>query len=372
MIKRATHGGFWLPIVVAIAAFPGRIAAAPTIRQPPSVWELTPDLRFGDQGFTHILAILPDSDGSIVVADDRNQEVLVLSRDGSPSHRIGTNGRGPGEFLRVRGIGELGDTIGVIDRDRVALFLRDGTSVGVIRRESRGTLRALVPGGALGTESPLMSAEGMPPRLPVLRMTRGGATLDTIAWLPSRNMYIFLGPLSGGRYDLMLHPFSDAGLTILASGGSRLYIVDRSAAASPEGATFGVTAMDPGGDTLWTRTYPYVARENTQADSTRDALMTTFIRSGHSRDAIEARVFIPDYYPPVTSGFASDGWLWLRREEVEGTVDYWIIRADGELGARLSVPSNTTLMAALGTYVWGVETDENDVPSIVRFRLQRR
>src|SRR5690606_9890020 len=136
-------------------------------------------------------------------------------------------------------------------------------------------------------------------------------------------------------------------LTILASGGSRLYIVDRSAAASPEGATFGVTAMDPGGDTLWTRTYPYVARENTQADSTRDALMTTFIRSGHSRDAIEARVFIPDYYPPVTSGFASDGWLWLRREEVEGTVDYWIIRADGELGARLSVPSDTTLMAAL-------------------------
>src|SRR5690606_20965532 len=188
VIKRATHGGFWLPMVVAIAAFPGRIAAAPTIRQPPSVWELTPDLRFGDQGFTHILAILPDSDGSIVVADDRNQEVLVLSRDGSPSHRIGTNGRGPGEFLRVRGIGELGDTIGVIDRDRVALFLRDGTSVGVIRRESRGTLRALVPGGALGTESPLMSAEGMPPRLPVLRMTRGGATLDTIAWLPSRNM----------------------------------------------------------------------------------------------------------------------------------------------------------------------------------------
>jgi hypothetical protein len=48
-----------------------------------------------------------------------------------------------------------------------------------------------------------------------------------------------------------------------------------------------------------------------------------------------------------------------------------VIRDDGQLIASLTVPANLTLLAALDSEVWGVETDAYDVPSVVRFRLQR-
>jgi hypothetical protein len=96
-------------------------------------------------------------------------------------------------------------------------------------------------------------------------------------------------------------------------------------------------------------------------------------RSGHSRDDIRQAVFIPEYYTPVTSGFAgADGLLWLRREEGAASVDYWVVDQTGELAAELSVPASVTLMAATRSEVWGVQKDEYDVPHVVRYDIGGR
>lgn len=349
--------------------------ASARLQQPPE-WRLIPDGRIGsDQDFTHVVAVLPAADGSVAIADDRNHEILVFARNGAYTHRIGGVGRGPGEFLRLRGVGVLGDSLWVLDsgQRRVALFARDGSSLGTIRNESGGWLTALVPGGALGTAAAALGSREMfrDERLPILRMTRSGETIDTIAWMHSRNQNVFVGPGPDGRYALERQPFSDAGLTILAADASRVHVVDRTATTTSDDAMFRVTALDLRGDTLWNRTYPYAPRRNTRVDSVWNAIRTRLTRRGHSEDAIRSVVFLPEYYPPVTSGFASDGLLWLRREEGQPHVDYWVIRDDGQLIASLTVPANLTLLAALDSEVWGVETDAYDVPSVVRFRLQR-
>jgi 6-bladed beta-propeller len=341
-----------------------------------ATWQLVRDVPIGpDQDFTYILAILPGVDGSVVIVDGRNNDIRLFDPAGQFMHRIGRLGSGPGEFRRVRAAGTLGDTVWVIDggQPRVLLFGQDGSARGTIPIQSKVWLTALVPGGAVGSVTTPMGTmeQSRPHAVPVLLMTRTGEPLDTLAWLPSRNRMLYLGPKSDGSYTIGQQPFTDAGLTIIDPDASHLYVVDRTVASKSEDATFQITALRSRGDTLWSRRYAYTPRRNTQADSVWNAMRSRLTRQGHSEDQIRSGVFVPDYYPPVTSAFASDGLLWLRREEGRANVDYWVIRNDGRLIASVTVPADLTLMAAVDSAVWAVETDPYGVPTVARYRLKR-
>jgi len=345
--------------------------------QRPAVWRLAPELHIGaDYDFTRILALLPAADGSVVIADAGNNELYVFRRDGAYSHTIGRNGRGPGEFGRVGSAGLLGDTLWVFDprERRTSLFSLDGKVVATIRTETRGSLTALFPGGAaLGlTSSDFGSGtEFRDVQIPVILTTRAGRTLDTLAWVPYRNANFVLRRSDG--FTIGSQPFSDAGLTIFAPSSPVFFIVDRSVTTTPHDAAFSVVALRSNGDTLWNRSYRYVPRrlEKARGDSLLAAKLT-LTRAGHASSEIRGAVFIPDYYAPVTSGMAgSDGSLWLRREDREPTVAYWVIAKDGSLVATVIVPSNLSLMAATATEVWGVAKDQYDVPTVIRYRINR-
>jgi hypothetical protein len=332
-----------------------------------------------DHDFTRILAILPGPDGSAVIADAGNHEIHAFDRAGTHTRSIGSRGQGPGEFERLRRVGSLGDTVWVIASGvpHTTLFSRDGRVLGTIRKEESASMTALVAGGALGTGagSPLGSANAFrDERLPVVLMTRAGRSTDTVAWVPSRNSNFAIGPRSDGSYTIGSQRFSDAGLTITTPDGSAFFVVDRSVALEPRKAVFRVTSLRANGDTLWSRTYEYVPKrfEKARGDSLVNAYSTDRRRSRNTPEEIRNALFIPQYYIPVTAGFAgSDGSLWLRREEDPAAVDYWVIGRDGRLIATVAGPPELTLMAATASEAWGVRKDEYDVPTVVRYRIQR-
>lgn len=351
------------------------------------VWQLTPEVRIGhDPGFTRILAILPASDGSVVIADAGNLEIGVFGREGAFSHAIGRTGRGPGEFETFRSVGLLGDTLWVIDfrLRRISFFSLDGRLLVALQTEversssarSISDLTTFVPrGAALGLAGADFGSgsEFRDVLKPVLLMTRAGRTLDTLAWLPTKNENFVLARPDGG-FTFGRQLFSDAGLIIVAPNALLFFLVDRSVTTTPRNAVFRVVAIGSNGDTLSSRRYAYVPKrlEKTRGDSLLAAAERVNARSGLSPGEIRRAVFIPDYYSPVTSGIAgSDGSLWLRREEGKPTVDYWVIGKDGALLAAVTVPANLTLMAVTDSEAWGVEKDQYDVPTVIRYRINR-
>jgi 6-bladed beta-propeller len=365
---------------------------APLEGQALPAWRLNPEVRMGQDDengqptFTRVLAVLSAMDGTVIIADAANREIHTFESDGTYSHSIGRDGRGPGEFERLSAVGLLGDTLWVIDgrERRTSLFSLDGAHLATIRtvaaRSSSGlsdsNLTALVAGdAALGSASASFGSEQafQDERKPVLRMTRAGRTQDTLAWIPTRHANFALRNADGG-YTFGPQLFSDAALTIVDPSALRFYIVDRSVTTTPQRASFRVLALGLNrGDTVWDRNYAYTPRRVERARA--DSLLTVheqLTSSGHSLRAIRDALFIPDYYTPITSGAAgTDGSLWLRREEGQPAVDYWVISKDGTLVASVTVPANVVLLAATDTQAWGVETDEYDVPTVVRYRIVR-
>jgi hypothetical protein len=378
--------------VAGIVALALACLVAPLEGQAMPAWRLTPEVRMGqDDGdgqptFTRVLAILPAANGTVIIADASNREIHTFDSSGAYSHSIGRDGRGPGEFERLSAVGLLADTLWVIDgrERRTSLFSLDGAHLTTIRmgatRTSSGlsdsNLTALVAGdAALGSASASFESGQafQDERKPVLRMTRAGRTQDTLAWIPTRHANFALRNTAGG-YTFGPQLFSDAALTIVDPSALRFFIVDRSVTTTPQSASFRVLALGLNrGDTIWDRSYAYTPKrvERARADSLL-AAAERLTSSGHSLRAIRDALFIPDYYTPITSGAAgTDGSLWLRREEGPTTVDYWVVAKDGTLVASVTVPANVDLMAATDTQAWGVETDEYDVPTVIRYRIVR-
>jgi hypothetical protein len=359
--------------------------------QEPTRWRLTPELRLGGYEFTRILAVLPASDGSVIIADAGNKELGVFSPSGAFVHKIGRNGRGPGEFELLRSVGLLGDTLWIIDGGarRTSLFSRDGKLLSTIRTDIAASgsagwfaqLDALLPSGAaLGSAARGFTSAEVPS--PVLLMTRAGRTTDTLVWVSTRNTRFillrpdgsFVMPRLDRSYRAGVQPFSDAPLKILSPSRPLLFIVDRSVTTTPNNSVFRVIALETTGDTLWNRSYPYVPKpmDKTRADSQVTALERSFTRTRVEPGEIRRILFVPDYYPPINAGVAgSDGSLWLRREEGKPTVDYWVLAKDGRLVATVTVPSSLTLMAVTESKAWAVENDEFDVPIVVRYSIHR-
>ena len=76
---------------------------------------------------------------------------------------------------------------------------------------------------------------------------------------------------------------------------------------------------------------------------------------------------------PVTAArFADDGTLWIRREDSEAAVQTWELHDPrGAVRAVVTLPKGLDVKLINEDFLWGVETDELDVPYVVRYRLQR-
>jgi 6-bladed beta-propeller protein len=374
------------------------LAATPSAGQGPPRWRLTHDTRVPLEGrssydFTNIVAVVPTSDGSVLIADVGNKEIAHFGATGEYLNKIGRTGKGPGEFDLLGSAGLLGDTVWVIDRGqpRTSLYSRSGRLLATIRTEGEASrppgwhvqLDALLPdGSALGSATRRLADGELPTA--ILRMSRVGRTIDTLAWVPTKNSRFilvrpdrsFLALRASSKTSFGIQPFTDAPLITFAPSRSLVFIVHRAVSTTSANARFAVVAIASNGDTLWNRSFGYVPRPLARraVDSLVSALEQSLTRTRSRMSAPEIRrlLFIPDHHAPVTSAFAgADGSLWLRREEDKPTVDYWVVGNNGRVIGTLSVPANVKLMAATGSKAWGVEYGEYDVPQVTRFAIQR-
>lgn len=378
-----------LVIVLAPALGPRALSA-----QPPKTaiaqWRLLPELRVGEDEtgapyeFTQISQVVSTSN-AVFVRQSEQEEIRVFNLAGKFQRAIGRKGGGPGEFTGLWAFGIYADTLWTLDfaLRRVSLFATTGKLLKTITFESvtpslgtRGNYFATYPmdrqrDGVLlgfgGTTGQAMAA-GLVTKFPLLRMSPAGLTTDTLAWRPIAHENMILRSSVGTSYHVQ--PFNDAPLTVYAGATRRIYLVDRRA-ANVGRATYSVSAINTSGGTAWSRRYDYtpVPMDRHAADSVRTRMYRMY-RTRFPQAMIDDSLFIPTFQPPVSEGIAcDDGTIWLRRENWTPAARYDVLDLSGNVIAQVEANRSVRLRWVSGTTAWGSELDENDVPTLVRYRV---
>jgi hypothetical protein len=331
------------------------------------------------------LALGPD--GSVWAAQGQDGQVLLLSPDGTPRRRIGGLGEGPEEFGGIQGMGWIGDSLWVTDNrnDRVSFIDLGGEIIGSIPRpradvgdEETASFTGLLAEGALFVGGPSLAVLTDPnaPKAgddPVFGATRDGESARPIGVRSGTRPQVIVTEMAGGEIQsisIYRQPWSDGSLVGIEPGGGGIAVVDRALPEDGASPTYRVTRIGLQADTAWSTTRGY---EPVAADRARqDSLVTQYAENGPAIETIEEALFLPATLPPVSSVFIGvDGRTWVGREgPADADVRQWdVFDPAGRLVAIFAVPLRIRLMAADGSMVWGVETDDLDVPYLVRFDL---
>ncbi len=379
-----------LALFAVLSALPfGTVMPQSTAR-----WSLNRDFVLGhddpkiEHAFTKIKAVRVAPNGNVFVADARVREVRLFDDGGRHGKLVMREGRGPGDVINMGEMGMLADTLWTTDLNlrRITLLSQSGDVLRTVPYDPDAartagepvsmTIAGILPNGeaiGLGETRKTMfeSYERNIPHL-LVRASRAGRALDTIAQVSLKNsMWIHR---DGSSMIFTIQRFSDAPFVRVDANAGRAYVIDRTVATNVRTAAVTVTAIRPSGDTLWVRRLAYSPRrmERAAADSFRREVERSYSRTSLKAGEREKIAFIPNYRPPVSDAVvAADGTLWLRREEGQPEVEYWVLNGQGTLIGSVLVPRQVTLMEASGAHVWGVETDEDDVPRVVRFTIRR-
>jgi hypothetical protein len=385
--------------------------------------ELVEELRIGsvddpDSGFAAIHGVDVDRDGNIYVFEGQSAQLRVYDPSGRQLRTIGRRGEGPGEFEDSPVFGVVGDTIWTYDGTlrRVTLFDRrgavlltsrlDGVAVDLQRPGSIGYVlpRLVLDEGLFLGELILYTSRRQTGPWPVqetdtvavprVRFDAGGAVVDTIGWdrrpPPSTAGRREPVMVAGVRYSVPRPPPSDP---LGAPVGTDRVWASRSASATGAADSFAVTRLTPSGDTVFHRHLRYGPRP--WADSTLDrlawgsariagmgipivngVLMPRPVRddSMDAFRAIRAALEFPDWQAPVQFLWVGrDGGIWLRREDDGGATSRWVLLdPEGRPRGRLELPNRSRLGWATGDTAWLIDTDEFDVPWLVKYRIVER
>ena len=164
-------------------------------------------------------------------------------------------------------------------------------------------------------------------------------------------------------------PFADGAIVVLAPQADRVYVIDNPSPPTNTDVTFRVTALDPRGDTLWNRAYPYEPTP-VPVHVTDSVVTATAARLRVTAGELAAVLHLPSYARTATAALASaDGTLWLRRETGGLVVEWTSLSPDGEPVGSVALPRDVELVAAAGPVLWGVQrTEAGSV--LVRYRVK--
>ncbi len=328
-------------------------------------------------GLSQPARLILRSDGSGYLLDVRDAAVYRVMRGTRIVGRVGRVGAGPGEFERPGAIGVLGDTLWVADfrLQRFTRFDADGKTV--------GTQQVLLPplprpyvsampwallrdGQAIGPASVAGPTESPTAPDPILvRFRVGTSQLDSSIRLSARNSS--RTQQSGSAGARITQPLSDDPIWVASGDGASFVVVKRQVARSSERDTVRVDWYDAMGRRL--KGYRIVYRPTRTPSGMRDRLQLT-VPSSLPVKVDPASWYVPDYLPPVTSVvLASDGDLWLRREEEGRTLVAWVrLRLSvGEL-QRIELPKTSSVLESRGSFVWISELDEEE-PVVTRYTI---
>jgi hypothetical protein len=316
---------------------------------------------------------VPRPGGGIVIAQRQDSKVRLFDAAGTPVRDFGGAGEGPGEFRDVTRLGHVGGTLWVLDfrLRRFTLIDASGAHVRTTPIPQPGDSSGL-PG--IGTVPFALYADGstvglgsMGGESAIVRVSAddGPGQILTLLSVQGRSQGVRAG---GGTAS---PPFPNAAQWTVSPGGAAIAIA-RAVIDGPEAGRFSVTAMRPDGDTIYTRDYPFdlVPIPESVADSTVEARLEALPFPPELAKAFREAP-IPEFFPPLRELIiGDDGMVWVRFRDTETGRPYRVIDPAGEPLGDVVLDLSRTVVAADGSTVWMLERDENDVQSVIRFRLQ--
>jgi hypothetical protein len=353
-------------------------------QQPPR-WTLVEELRIGREddsryALTATRDLAVAEDGAMFLGQPQANEIRVFDANGRFARSIGRRGEGPGEFsTRDMTLGLRGDTLWATDRNRVNLFRRSGEVLRTFVVDYKtgrpdyhpSGVRAILSDGTLAAGLAFASnpnPEAWPSGLPVLRIDRNGSVRDTLGLLDLAAVGFYRWE---GRFWPAQRPFYLPSPHAYTPQGNALVYVRQTAAERAQPARFKVFKVNAAGDTVVAReiTYQPIAVSTQVRDSIRDATLRTPLPRARNEAILKAAP-VPAFYPPINRLAASaDGSTWLH---LQGSGGEWlVISPAGDVQARVRAPAALRILFATAERIWGVEYDKLDVPSLVRYRINR-
>lgn len=332
--------------------------------------------------------------GHLLVKEELGKSLRVFSPTGALVRTLGQRGQGPGEFINVDGFGLLGDTIWVSDgasvrityfdlsgkllgtlrADSGVMPMRDsaGRVVQVARMQSKGAVALHGDGTALVI--PLMfpgdaDTLGVTKMYPWWLTTRRGQVLDTVLTVALESQLVRITSADGTRRNFLWNPLPQRQTAAASVGGRRLALIDASYTGR-DAWTYTVRVSDQLGRTLYTRRFPF-SRAPIPARVV-DSVGTELVARYRNYVRVRESLFVPASYPPVTRALvAKDGSVWLRGRDEPGGAMWTVLDPTGNPTALVREPARTRFIE-LDDGLWAVERDDDDVESIVRYRLDSR
>lgn len=390
-IRRVVGEATFLTILTVV---PAAMHVTASAQGPSSVGRLRRELRIGSVNedslaLSRVGSLVVGREGSIYVSQPQEATIKVFDSQGGYRADIGRDGGGPGEFRNLTGMGWLGDTLWVADSRlrRVSFFSPDGTYWGSMPLDYVPAGRSGVPiavdgllQGAAVVGQPVVETQLALGRqlaeMPIVLMNGSGTTI-TLAVRDLRR-FRYLVQTERGVTVSTYQPLDDSPLVQTAPNGASVVVVERSAATHPDDSQFRVTKLLPTMDTVFSRQVDYVPVR--VPASVLDSVLNRAVESirrlyGNLRDArsgARAALYLPKFYPPVTSiAVSSEGTVWLRREAMAADSVHWDV-LDGRSGRLLTTvtaPAGLEIFEVQRDRLWGVETDQFDVPYVVGYAI---
>lgn len=327
---------------------------------------------------TSVMGIVVDTSGRVYVLDWSQKQVLVVS-NGVVVNAIGRAGRGPGEFVTPISLGWHRDSLWIMDATlrRLSWFSGDGDYLG-----TTGSLEALprnlvpgaspLPAGVLADGSLLLNfstnSRSMVTLIPLLSWGLSGH-LDTLLIYDRPITVQVTGPR--GRMSRIPLPWSNRVLHDISADGGWYVSVDRSPTGTPQQRVTVTTSTVERGFPRVTR-WAFEVSPVPVPREVRDSILNVHsLNTGVSRSGIARALPIPPTYPGATAVLAtSDQTVWVRTEGPGRENSTWIVftRAGRQVQSVVA-PKGLDIMEVRGGFVYGVESDADGVPHLVRYRV---
>lgn len=368
----------------------------------PPAWVTETEYRFGDLPEEEVFFASPEvradpARGRIFAVDPRNHQVSAWTPDGTLLFRVGQEGEGPGEFIRMGSLHIEEDgafRVQEAGRGRYTRYTVHGELLGttpgppatVSYRGRSVDLHWPDKGFYLG--APPISVSSTPtgeavfpdPRRPVLSVRDLGngrwSDPEPLLWLDIGNLTHVISISDGMPIHRFVttQPFGDPDHVRFEPGSA---VVMR-----PKGdpGTVELIEVDASGDTVWHRRVELAPRRLTSEMVAEVA--ETWLAQRASQDIPPAQLrrsyfdglYQPEYVPPAEAPpvLTASGEVWIRTPEVLDTLRLYYAVPRGEPAGsprRVLLPESLWLTDATETHAWGAQWDSVGRSHVVGRRL---
>jgi hypothetical protein len=351
------------------------LAAFDTVR------ELTIDGDAEDMVWPRWMAV--SRTGMIAFGQDEDHAVAIYGPDGARVAKVGRDGGGPGEFRDIGRMGWIGDTLWVDDpaQKRVAFFLSTGEFLGSERHYV-----AFAAPADLGRYPVFF--EPSPMALPTTeRMIVVGMVPPFVQRPQARCALFSINSLGMIERCVAQPPAPSRGVAAGVAGVSRPIPFGSPLVQSPDGRRLGhmvthfdgtdggtidLTVLSDLGDTLVSRSYPFVGARIPRrvVDSVIDERAARLSAAEAAALRTHGPGLAPPFFPPVNRlMFGVDSTIWIG-QPWDGKGWPWIILDwHGNPIGTVRLTAGLFPAAASREFIWAPYVARDEIPRILRYRI---